>query len=113
MWDHNYRRLDEGEIVEYGDQCQNDDGSWSEAIVIGDPAPDPSYTSHRVYRRLRLRPWDYEKQARNLFAFGCKYLFNKYAAVGDTDGYAADPWFKVTGALMDIYPELKGVDNEA
>lgn len=52
MWDHSYRMLEEGEIVQRGDEIQLDDGSWDLAVrSIGKPAPDPSYTSHRVFRR--------------------------------------------------------------
>lgn len=51
-WDHNFRRLELGEIVRLGDEIQRDDGSWDLAVrSIGKPAPDPSYTSHRVFRR--------------------------------------------------------------
>jgi hypothetical protein len=41
-WDHNYRRLNKGEIIRATDEVQNDDASWA-----------PAYTSHRVYRRLK------------------------------------------------------------
>lgn len=52
-WDHKFRRLEMGEIVQLGDEVQNDDGSWDLATrSIGAPAPDPSYTSHRVFRRI-------------------------------------------------------------
>jgi hypothetical protein len=54
-WDYNYRRLDEGEIIQRGDEIQADDGSWDLAVrCIGTPAPDPAYTSHRVYRRAAI-----------------------------------------------------------
>lgn len=50
-WDQNYRRLEEGEVIRWGDEVQNDDGSWRIAVGIGRTAPDPDYTSHRTYRR--------------------------------------------------------------
>lgn len=52
-WDHRYRRLEWGEIIQEGDECQNDDGTWKLGICVGQRAPDPNYTSHRVYRRLK------------------------------------------------------------
>lgn len=53
-WDHRYRRLDKGEIIRAMDECQQDDGSWRAdgGQCAGLEAPDPAYTSHRVYRRL-------------------------------------------------------------
>jgi hypothetical protein len=56
-WDQRFRRLDEGEIIIETDEVQNDDGSWqlTNARCVGTAAPCPLYTSHRVYRRLRLR----------------------------------------------------------
>ena len=56
-WDNRYRRLEEGEIIRSTDDVQRDDGSWQKAqYAIGRPAPDPSFTSHRVYRRLKGQP---------------------------------------------------------
>jgi hypothetical protein len=53
-WDHNYRMLDKDEIIQLGDEVQNDAGLFDLAVrCIGKPAPDPRYTSHRVYRRLK------------------------------------------------------------
>jgi hypothetical protein len=52
-WDEKYRMLSEGEIVIQGDEIQNDDGSWRKPKKIGDPAPNPLYTSHRIYRRRK------------------------------------------------------------
>jgi hypothetical protein len=50
-WNEQYRRLEKGEIIRITDDCQKDDGSWLPAVCVGQPAPDPNYTSHRVYRR--------------------------------------------------------------
>lgn len=56
-WDPRYRRLEHGETVQWGDEVQNDDGTWRVAVGgVGRPAPDPSYTSHRTYRRAREDP---------------------------------------------------------
>jgi len=53
-WDLRYRRLAEGEIIAATDDVQRDDGSWQRAqYATGEPAPNPSFTSHRVYRRLK------------------------------------------------------------
>lgn len=58
MWDKRYRRLKAGEIIRQGDEVDNCDGGkdepeWVVATrCIGEPAPDPNYTSHRQYRRL-------------------------------------------------------------
>lgn len=52
-WDMRYRPLREGEIIRETDEVQNDDGTWRASCrCAGHPAPDPNYTSHRVYRRL-------------------------------------------------------------
>lgn len=53
-WDQRYRRLEMGEIIRATDECQNDDASWSPARAVGQRAPDPNYTSHRVYRRINV-----------------------------------------------------------
>jgi hypothetical protein len=51
-WDHNFRQLREGEAIQLGDEVQRDDGTFDLAVrCIGEPAPDPCYSSHRVYRR--------------------------------------------------------------
>lgn len=53
-WDHRYRMLAKDEIIIWTDEVQKDDGSWRPAIGgVGKPSPDPLYTSHRVYRRLK------------------------------------------------------------
>lgn len=53
-WDSRYRPLQAGEIIQAGDECLTDShlGWRPETRCIGEPAPDPSYTSHRMYRRL-------------------------------------------------------------
>lgn len=53
-WDPRYRMLREGEIIRDGDACLTDShlGWQPETRCVGTPAPDPSYTSHRMYRRL-------------------------------------------------------------
>lgn len=55
-WDHDYRMLEKGEIIRAADEVQNDDASWSPASCVGEAAPDPAYTSHRIYRRLKVCP---------------------------------------------------------
>jgi hypothetical protein len=53
-----YRRLEKGEIIQKGDQCDQcanpwkDKPKWEDVVGnIGEPAPDPAYPSHRQYRR--------------------------------------------------------------
>lgn len=55
-WDHRYRPLKEGETILATDEVQRDDGSWIAAVCVGETAPDPNYTSHRIYRRLSATP---------------------------------------------------------
>lgn len=55
-WDHRYRRLEEGEIIEEADEHMLDDGSWELTNCAGQKAPNPNYTSHRWYRRLKVVP---------------------------------------------------------
>ncbi len=52
-----YRTLQKGEIIQHGDEvdgCVNpwkDDAKWEPAKNVGEPAPDPAYPAHRIYRR--------------------------------------------------------------
>jgi hypothetical protein len=51
-WDENYRPLKEGEIVSSTDEILDDHGNWiPPKNSVGQPAPDPGYTSHRQFRR--------------------------------------------------------------
>lgn len=54
-WDHSYRKLQKGEIIKATDESLNDDTLQWESVrhCIGQPAPDPAYTSHRRYRRRK------------------------------------------------------------
>lgn len=54
-WDNRYRKLDEGEIIQEGDECLIDSHlGWQRDIhCVGQPAPCPLYTSHRMYRRRK------------------------------------------------------------
>lgn len=52
-WDMRYRPLKKGEIIRATDGVQEDDGTWRTGCRCAErAAPDPNYTSHRVYRRL-------------------------------------------------------------
>ena len=52
-WDIRYRPLEKGETIRATDDVQEDDGTWRTGCrCAGQDAPDPNYTSHRVYRRL-------------------------------------------------------------
>lgn len=56
-WDMRYRPLKKGEIILATDDVQGDDGTWrTGCLCAGQPAPDPNFTSHRVYRRLVATP---------------------------------------------------------
>lgn len=54
-WDHRYRRLDEGEVIQEGDEVLTESAlGWRPAgRTVGSKAPCPLYTSHRMYRRLK------------------------------------------------------------
>ena len=54
-WDNRYRPLREGETILLGDECLTDSHlGWQPAKHdTGGKAPDPNYTAHRMYRRLR------------------------------------------------------------
>lgn len=57
-WDNRYRQLAEGEIIRSGDEvlCASHRG-WEPAVhAVGQRAPCPLYTSHRIYRRLKDAP---------------------------------------------------------
>ena len=60
-WDQKYRRLEFNEVIQEGDEvdmCRDgwrDPPKWVKATLIGSRAPDPSFPSHRVYRRLKER----------------------------------------------------------
>ena len=54
-----YYYLKKGDIIQEGDEVDmcadgwRDEPKWVKAISIGERAPDPSYPSHRIYRRKR------------------------------------------------------------
>ncbi len=51
-WDKRYRRLEKGETILPGDEVEVDKPyGWQSAKCVFQPAPDPSYTAHRIYRR--------------------------------------------------------------
>lgn len=53
-WDNRYRPLREGETIAAGDECLTDVHlGWQPANCLGEQAPDPAYSAHRMYRRLR------------------------------------------------------------
>ena len=54
-WDHRYRMLEEGELIQDGDEVLTDSHlGWQRARYnIGKPASSPYYSSHRMYRRLK------------------------------------------------------------
>ena len=53
----NYRRLETGEVIQDGDECDvcndgwRDEPDWRQTTCIGELAPDPSFPAHRQYRR--------------------------------------------------------------
>jgi len=59
-WDHNYRRLNEGETILDSDECFCESATgWlrDDGRCAGTKAPSPLYTSHRIYRRKRKIPY--------------------------------------------------------
>jgi hypothetical protein len=54
-WDTRYRPLKEGEIISGTDECLTDTHlGWQPVLhTAGKRAPDPAYTAHRMYRRLK------------------------------------------------------------
>lgn len=51
-----YRLLEKGEVIELDDEYFDDDRRyWRATRCAGDTAPDPAYTSHRIYRRRLSR----------------------------------------------------------
>ena len=54
VWDNRYRMLDEGEVILEGDEVLTDSHlGWQPAgITVGQTAPNPYYTAHRIYRRI-------------------------------------------------------------
>lgn len=50
----NYRQLKEGELIIEGDEVLvSSKEGWKDTICVGTTAPNPNYTSHRLYRRLK------------------------------------------------------------
>lgn len=55
-WDTRYEMLQEGDIIQATDEVLTDSHlGWrvTNPECVGKPAPDPLYTSHRMYRRLK------------------------------------------------------------
>ena len=54
-WDNRYRMLREGEVILDGDECLTDSHlGWQKDIhCVGQCAPNPYYSSHRIYRRIK------------------------------------------------------------
>jgi hypothetical protein len=49
----NYRALKKGEVIMDTDEVLHDKKGWKKTICVGGLAPDPQFTSHRMYRRLK------------------------------------------------------------
>ena len=49
----NYRMLEKGEVIRETDECLYDNKGWRRTNCAGSIAPDPLFTSHRWYRRLK------------------------------------------------------------
>lgn len=56
-WEH-YRMLAEGEIIQQGDEVLTDSHlGWKPAAhTVGQKAPNPYFTAHRMYRRALKEP---------------------------------------------------------
>lgn len=95
-WDDRYRRLDAGEIIEEGDEVLTDSHlGWQPAAphTVGTPAPDPSYTAHRVYRRLR------GVVARSPRG---QWLSQGFISVGVTEAYISGTGTTMADAIVDM-----------
>lgn len=102
-WDQRYRRLEEGEIIRATDEIMRDDGTWEVARhAIGQPAPDPCYTSHRTYRRMKAPPMTpteieqaqpgderrvLEALATQLFEFSSAFYWPRFMGLLDAAAY--------------------------
>lgn len=49
----NYRQLKKGEKILETDEVLEDKKGWRKTLCAGELAPDPQFTSHRMYRRLK------------------------------------------------------------
>lgn len=60
-WDERYRRLEEGETILATDEVYRDlKKDWVVTLnCVGQQAPNPNYTSHRQYRRLKEEYMEY------------------------------------------------------
>ena len=62
-WNENYRQLEEGEILQEGDQVYGEmSGNWYPTRYVGSTIPLPEYTAKYIYRR-RKNPPDYSEEA--------------------------------------------------
>ena len=53
-WDNNYRRLEEGETILETDEVMIDKPfGWKAGTCVGKKAPNPNFTAHRTYRRIK------------------------------------------------------------
>ncbi|MEN2749269.1 hypothetical protein [Sphingomonas sp. T9W2] len=116
-WDPRYRRLRAGETILATDECQRDDGSWVPAVCVGWSAPDPNYTSHRVYRRLSA---DAAVTVERTLAAGriidimTGGKFDWRSRLGDSDFLESADWMTAL-AYADAAraPEPAGIDYES
>jgi hypothetical protein len=64
-WDSRYRQLEKDEIIQAGDEYDACRDAWRDPPLwkpvenrIGEPAPDPQYPAHTIFRRLLSREGD-------------------------------------------------------
>lgn len=52
----NFRQLKKGEVIEKDDEvlCDSKIG-WTKTNCVGELAPDPQYSAHRIYRRAIVK----------------------------------------------------------
>lgn len=89
-WDHRYRMLDEGEVVQAGDEVLIDE-DWEPAACVGARAPSPLFTSHRWYRR-RKTGLDHLEEALNedILAMTPEEVLEEARADGEDTGAFAE-----------------------
>ncbi len=62
----NYRQLEKGETIQVDDEvlCDSELG-WLKTNCVGGEVPDPQYSAHRIYRRLKIEQPKLDKNGKN------------------------------------------------
>ena len=101
-WDHRYRKLEEGEVIQPGDKMLVDK-EWEPASCVGGRAPSPYFTSHTWFRRLKASERLEEAVNVDILAMNPEEVLEEARGGGDdTAAFAArmDMWLKDTLARI-------------